>query len=282
MLTYTSAELCAFDHDRPPLRSVRKSLFANHLWRPARQRWRAARPCSVTSGADVNKPTRCLSADRRSMLIGWLNVQSLSASKLDAVGELIVDRSLDVLALRETWHSSSDDARLRLTTPAGYAVVDAARPVGRGGGVAVVQRKHLKCSQIALPPCDTFEALCVRLSSSAGTVILINIYRPGSSRPSATCCDELASVLEVLVAHACPVVVGGDFNVHVHDAVPGNIRHGPTCQLANSSMRRDAGPRHDVFRPPAQRGQCRSCWYLFRPCTRHLSTAYHCRPSSHR
>jgi len=122
MLTYTSAELCAFDHDRPPLRSVRKSLFANHLWRPARQRRRAARPCSVTSGADVNKPTRCLSADRRSMLIGWLNVQSLSASKLDAVGELIVDRSLDVLALCETWHSSSDDARLRLAIPAGVAI----------------------------------------------------------------------------------------------------------------------------------------------------------------
>jgi len=36
------------------------------------------------------------------MLIGWPNVQSLSASKLDAVGELIVDRSLDVLALCET------------------------------------------------------------------------------------------------------------------------------------------------------------------------------------
>jgi len=111
-----------------------------------------------------------------------LNVQSLSASKIDAVGELITDRSLDALALSETWHSSSDDARLRLVTPAGYAVVDASRPSGRAGGVAVVYRKHLKCSEIALPPCDIFEALCVRLTLSAGPVILLNIYRPGSSR----------------------------------------------------------------------------------------------------
>ena len=134
MLTYTSAELRSFDHGRPPVRSIRKLLFTYHLWRPTRQRRRrptARRLRSVTSDADVNKPTGCPSADRQSMLIGWLNVQSLSASKIDAVGELIVDRSLDVLSLTETWHSSSDDARLRLANPAGYAVVDAARPVGR-------------------------------------------------------------------------------------------------------------------------------------------------------
>ena len=151
-----------------------------------------------------------------------LNVQSLSASKIDAVGELITDRSLDPLALTETWHSSSDDARLHLVTltPAGYAVVDAARPAGRGGGVAVVYRDHLKCSQIALPR-DTFEALCVRLTASAGPVILLNIYRPGFSRPSETFYHELAFVL---VAHACPVIVGGDFNVHVHDADDADAR----------------------------------------------------------
>jgi len=126
--------------------------------------------------------------------------------------------------LTETWHSSSDDARLYLVTPAGYAVVDAARPAGRVGGIAVVYWNHLKCSQIALPPCDTFEALCVRFTASAGTVILLNIYRPGSSRPSATFYRELASVLDVLIAHACPVIVGGDFNVHVHDADEADAR----------------------------------------------------------
>ena len=29
--------------------------------------------------------------------------------------------------------------------------------------------------------------------------------------------DDLASVLELLVLHSCPVVIGGDFKVHVHD-----------------------------------------------------------------
>jgi len=40
--------------------------------------------------------------------IGWLNVQSLH-NKTDAVEELVRDRSLDVLALTETWHTDTDD-----------------------------------------------------------------------------------------------------------------------------------------------------------------------------
>jgi len=77
------------------------------------------------------------------------NVQSLT-NKADVVSELVVDRSQDVWALTETWHSASDDVRLRLATAEGYAVVDVARGAGRAGGVAVIFKKQLRCSQI---PC---------------------------------------------------------------------------------------------------------------------------------
>jgi len=73
------------------------------------------------------------------MMIGWLNVQSLT-NKAVAVNTVIADHSLDILALTETWHSASDDVRLRLVTPADYAVVDTARSSGRGGGVAIIYR----------------------------------------------------------------------------------------------------------------------------------------------
>ena len=65
------------------------------------------------------------------MLIGWLNVQSLS-NKSDAVNALITDRRLEVLAVTETRHPASHDARLRLATPVGYAVVDVARATAHG------------------------------------------------------------------------------------------------------------------------------------------------------
>ena len=115
------------------------------------------------------------------------------------------------MALCQQRRSSAPD------TPAGYAVVDVARSTGRGGGVAVIFRQHLKSSAIPLPSCDTFEAICVRLTTASGPVVLLNIYRPGSVRPTARFYDELASVFEVLGAHSCPVVVGGDINVRVND-----------------------------------------------------------------
>jgi len=116
-----------------------------------------------------------------------------------------------VLALTETWHSGSDDVCLRLATATGYAVVDVARTSARGGGVVIIFRKHLKCSRLAVPVCRTMEVICVRLSTVSGPVIVMNVYRPGSEKPSALFFDELASVLETLASYSCPVVVGGDF-----------------------------------------------------------------------
>ena len=163
------------DVDRPPPRAVRKTLFSLRLWRPSHCRGTTARQPghaapSGRTARRVNKQ-RHRSADPH-MAIGWLNVQSLT-NKTDAVNALISDRELDVLALTETWHSASDDVRLRLATPIDYAVADSARPTGRGGGVAVIFRKHLKCSRVPLPSCATFEHVCVRLTSASGPAVLL-------------------------------------------------------------------------------------------------------------
>jgi len=164
MLTYLADELRAIDHDRPPERAVRKTLFSLYLWRPAlyRRPGCAPGPSAPAADAEVNKHDR-RSADL-SMSIGWLNVQSLN-NKTDAVSDVIVDRSLDVLALSETWHVTSNDLCLRRAAPHGYAVADVPRSAGRGGGVAFIYRKHLKCSRIALPPVTTFETICIRLTT---------------------------------------------------------------------------------------------------------------------
>ena len=156
------------------------------------------------------------------MTISWLNVQLLT-NKIDVVTSTIADHSLDVFAQGET---CCDDARLRLATPAGYAVVDVARTTGRGGVVAIIYRQHLKGSRVLLQLCATFEAICIRLTTSSGPVVLLNIYRPGFVRPTASFFDELSSVLlEVLVAFSCPVLIGGDINIHVNDDGDADARH---------------------------------------------------------
>jgi len=129
----------------------------------------------------------------------------------------LADKGVNVVALTTTWHSGSDDVCLRLATPAGYAVVDAARTSASGGGIAIIFRKHLKCSRLAVPACYTLETICVLLTMHSRPVIVVHIYLPGSEKLSALFSDEMASILEMLVSYLCPVVVGGNFNVRSQD-----------------------------------------------------------------
>ena len=195
MLTYSSAELRALAGDtRPPPRSVRKTLFTFQLWRPACCR----QPAVTNSSAHLPGQVRGRSADR-SFAIGWLNSQSLR-NKTVAVRELIKDRSLDVLALTETWHTDSKDVCLPLATPEGYAITEVARSSGStGGGVAIIFKKQLKCCRVPVPTCSTLEAICMRLSTASEQVIILNIYRPGSDKPTTQFFDELSSIFETLV-----------------------------------------------------------------------------------
>ena len=212
MFTYTVADLWSFGHTRPPARAVRKAIFSAHLWLPAQDRQSAAWPVSV-SPADVSGKY----TDQHHLRAGWLNVRSL-ANKTDAVKEAINTGSLDVLVLTETWHHTSDDIFLRQVLPDNFAVIDAVRESQPGyGGIAVLYSAVLKCTRVEIPPSQTFEALCIRLTASSSSLLLLSIYRPGSSRVSSALFDELSTLLETLVVHGCPVVVGGDLNVHVED-----------------------------------------------------------------
>ena len=182
------------------------------------------------------------------MTIGWWNAESLR-KKTDDVNLAITERSLDVLALTETWHTASDDSCLRLATPSDYAVVDVARPSRRGGGIAVIFRKEWKCATLPAPKCSTFEVLAVRLTTDNGPVVVVTVYRPGSDHLRTLFFDELSTLLEMLVVYSCPVLVGGDFNIHAQSPDdPGARRladllasfdmvqhvHGPTQRCGNT------------------------------------------------
>ena len=73
------------------------------------------------------------------------------------------------------------------------------------------------CTRIDLPKLSSFEGLCTRLSVGGESFIFLSIYRPGTLPAPATFFDELTTVLESLVLNSCPVLIGGDFNVHVED-----------------------------------------------------------------
>ena len=187
MLTYTSAELRLLSVARCPLqRAVRKRLFTFRLWQPVRRRqlaWKSLQRV-IPTPVLITQNNRPRSADRLpSITIGWLSAQSLR-NKTDYIHAAITDRSLDVLAPTETWHTASDDNCLRLAAPPGYAVIDAARSSHRGGGVAIIFRKNWRSALFPLPVCSTFEVLAVRLSLGAVHFVILLVYRPGSEEVS--------------------------------------------------------------------------------------------------
>jgi len=55
----------------------------------------------------------------------------------------------------------------------------------------------------------------VRLTIRTVHFVILVVYRPGTKEVSSLFFDELSVVLETLVVYACPVVIGGDFNVKV-------------------------------------------------------------------
>ena len=150
-------------------------------------------------------------------LVGWLNVCSLPG-KTQAIHETIEDKQ-SVCVLTETWHHSSDDICLRRSAPHGYAVVDAVRESDPAhGGIVVFYRSSYSCSKLTLQAVTTFEYLCTRICIPGGSsFIFFSVYRPGSCRPSTLFHEELTCLLELLIVRGGPIIIGGDFNIHVED-----------------------------------------------------------------
>jgi len=63
-----------------------------------------------------------------------------------------------------------------------------------------------------------FEYLCSRGLTRDGQFVLLGVYRPGSQAVSSAFFKEIATMFERLSVYSCPVVISGDFNVHVDDA----------------------------------------------------------------
>ena len=217
MLSYTADQLCALNtSERPPPRRVRKAIFSLQLWRPKRQR---------SSRRVYGSGTR-LSSNGGSrhapdgLAVGLLNARSIT-SKSTAISDTIVDRHLDVLALTETWHQSSDDLPLRRCAPPGVSIVDApgqSSAASCGGGVALLCSKRftVKRLTLAVQP-TTFEVLGCSLRSASMSMVYVVIYRSTSQNVSELFFEELTSLLEIVATYRCQVVVCGDFNIHVND-----------------------------------------------------------------
>ena len=123
----------------------------------------------------------------------------------------------------ESWQEEEGDLSMRSVCPAGYRSIDAPRSSSgctsagqRGGGIVLIYRDSIVAKRIVVDAIPrTFEFILTMLKISRSNVIVFSVYQTGPI--TVDFYDELTSILELLVIHSCPVLITGDFNIHLDD-----------------------------------------------------------------
>jgi len=104
-------------------------------------------------------------AEEQSPKVGVLNVRP-HGNKSAAVHDIIVDKSLDLFAVVESWHDSAESPSVVATTPPAYYVIERARPrtaeaslAVNHGGLCLFVRRGVHASIVNLP---TYKSFCLR------------------------------------------------------------------------------------------------------------------------
>ncbi len=146
------------------------------------------------------------------------NAQSLN-NKATIFNNFICEHQPDLLAATETWFSNRESAPKTQCTPGGYKFFDHPRSGRQGGGTGLLFQNNLKVAKVAGGERQSFEYSEWKITSGSRRVNLIIVYRPPYSvaHPvtSAVFFVEFAEYLESIVLSADPLLIVGDFNIHI-------------------------------------------------------------------
>ncbi|XP_061899286.1 uncharacterized protein LOC133647158 [Entelurus aequoreus] len=144
--------------------------------------------------------------------MGFLNIRSLSSKTL-LVNEVIRDNKLDVVGLAETWLKPDDFFALNEASPPGYTNTHVARPLKRGGGVALIYNENYNLTPNLNNKYNSFEVLTLRFVTPLPLHLAV-IYRPPG--PYSDFISEFSEFVAHLVTHADNIIIMGDFNIHMN------------------------------------------------------------------
>lgn len=158
-------------------------------------------------------------SDNRSLKICSLNARSLR-NKSAAFVELVNDLKADLFTICETWLSVNDSAILNELTPTGYnTLYHCPRSGRRGGGTALLVRNGYVTSKISCIEKSSFKVSEWLVDVRSTELRIVIIYRPPSSPVHpvliSTFFAEFSDYLESVVMSSEPLVLLGDFNIHV-------------------------------------------------------------------
>ena len=157
-----------------------------------------------------------------------LNTRSVKCKSADFV-DYVTTCGADIFALTETWLTEMDTAHKIEITPPGFQLQDHPR-IGRiGGGTAVLLRDNMRINEVTdSEQLRSFEHSEWIIKHGNYAFRLVIIYRPpySSNHPITTSLflTEFTTYLESIVLSPEPLLVTGDFNIHMdvaenHDAL---------------------------------------------------------------
>ena len=117
----------------------------------------------------------------------------------------------------------SDTALLQEIREYGYDIYTErkSRLIDRGGGVAAIFKRNLKCKLLKFDKYSSFEFLVLQVITDTGKICFTNIYYPGYSDKHKHTHNMFFSDLEDLFERLLSIegkhIILGDFNVHMED-----------------------------------------------------------------
>uniref|UniRef100_A0A669BHD9 Reverse transcriptase domain-containing protein n=1 Tax=Oreochromis niloticus TaxID=8128 RepID=A0A669BHD9_ORENI len=90
--------------------------------------------------------------------------------------------------------------------------------ITRGGGLAIIHRRHWKVLPVSAPPSHSFEYTALQLPGSTPTIIC-TVYRP--PKPNKEFLNEFSALLTHFSVLSPNLIIAGDFNIHMdNDKIP--------------------------------------------------------------
>jgi len=68
-----------------------------------------------------------------------------------------------------------------------------------------------------LPVFSTFEVVAAFVHRAGFNAVVVVVYRPGSCNVTQSFFDDFGELLERLSTFSAPLMIAGDFNIHVDD-----------------------------------------------------------------
>ncbi|XP_063953981.1 uncharacterized protein LOC135153775 [Lytechinus pictus] len=161
----------------------------------------------------------------RRLSMSMLNARSLR-NKSDEFQDYVLEHNFDVVFICETWLTSSDDAVIANLLPQGYTFRHRCRANRRGGGLAILYHDGLTAAIRPSLHMKSVEMMSVTLSSTNNISIdVVMVYRPPGTRVAfSTFIEEFTVILEETSFRPAPLVITGDFNIHLDNLTLPNTK----------------------------------------------------------